>query len=81
MTEKEKMISGKLYNPLDKRLMLDRLRARLLADKYNRTRAYALRKRQRIIKALFPAGGADPFFEPTIHVEYGYNVTFGKTFI
>lgn len=80
MTEKEKMISGKLYNPLDKRLMLDRLRARLLADKYNRTRAYALRKRQRIIKALFPAGGADPFFEPTIHVEYGYNVTFGKNF-
>ena len=80
MTEKEKMISGKLYNPLDKRLTLDRLRARLLADKYNRTRAYALRKRQRIIKALFPAGGADPFFEPTIHVEYGYNVTFGKNF-
>lgn len=80
MSEKNKMIRGELYNPLDRRLLLDRVRARLLADKFNRTRAFSLFKRNRIIKKLFPNGGANPFFEPPIHVEYGYNVVFGKNF-
>ena len=80
MTEKEKMIAGLLYNPLDKQLMRDRLRARMLADKFNRTRAYSFLKRRRIIAALFPCGGEGAYFEPSIRVEYGYNTTFGKNF-
>lgn len=80
MTEKEKMIAGLLYNPLDKQLVRDRLRARLLADKFNRTRAYGHRKRRRIIRSLFPNGGEEAYFEPSIRVEYGYNTTFGKNF-
>lgn len=80
MTEKEKMIAGLLYNPLDKTLLLDRVKARLLADRYNRSRAFSYYKRQRIIKKLFPHGGKNAYFEPSIRVEYGYNVTFGKNF-
>ena len=80
MTEREKMCSGQLYNPTDRRLMADRLRARMLADKYNRTRAFSFLKRARIIKKLFPNGGKNAFFEPSIRTEYGYNVTFGDNF-
>lgn len=80
MSEKDNMINGRLYNPLDKRLIIDRLRARLLADKYNRTRAFSFWKRRRIIKKLFPKGGNSPYFEPSVRVEYGYNTTFGKNF-
>ena len=80
MTEREKMCSGQLYNPTDRRLMADRLRARILADRYNRTRAFSFLKRARIIKKLFPNGGKNAFFEPSIRTEYGYNVTFGDNF-
>ena len=37
MTEREKMINGKLYNPMDKELEQLRLNARKLASKYNLT--------------------------------------------
>ncbi len=35
MNEKEKMIQGEIYNPCDKTLTLDRIRAKTLCMKYN----------------------------------------------
>ncbi len=80
MTELEKMSAGKFYKPVDMKIILKRTRARMLADKFNRTRAWNIPKRNRIIKKLFPYGGKNAFFEPNIHVEYGFNVTFGDNF-
>lgn len=80
MTELEKMCAGKFYNPTDFKIILKRTRARMLADKFNRTKAWNIPKRKRIIKKLFPNGGKNAFFEPTIRIEYGFNVTYGDNF-
>lgn len=79
-SHKERMISGEFYNPMDKELLLARTRARMLADKFNRTRAWNIPTRTRIIKKLFPNGAEGAFFEPNIRTEYGFNVRFGKNF-
>lgn len=80
MTELEKMIAGEFYKPVDIKIILKRTRARMLADRFNRTRAWNIPKRTRIIKKLFPKGGKNAFFEPNIRVEYGFNVTYGENF-
>ena len=79
-SHKERMISGEFYNPMDRELLLARTRARMLADKFNRTRAWNIPTRTRIIKKLFPNGAEGAFFEPNIRTEYGFNVRFGKNF-
>ena len=79
-THKERMISGEFYNPMDRELLLARTRARMLADKFNRTRAWNIPMRTRIIKKLFPNSAEGAFFEPNIRTEYGFNVRFGKNF-
>ncbi len=75
-----KMQKGEFYNPVDKKLVLKRVRARMLADRFNRTRAWNIFKRNRIIAKLFPNGTKGAFFEPTIRVEYGFNIIYGKNF-
>lgn len=79
-TEKEKMSNGLIYNPTDPELVACRMKARTLADKFNRTKACELKKRQRLIEKIFPYHGKNPFFEPNIRVEYGFNTVFGDNF-
>lgn len=79
-SQKERMIAGEFYNPVDRELLLARVRARYIADKFNRSRAWNIPYRNRLIKKLFPNGGEGAFFEPNIRVEYGFNVKFGKNF-
>ncbi len=82
MNDLERMISGRLYNPAAPELTAARLRARRLADRFNRTRAWQFKLRSRLISKLFPNASdkSDAFFEPSIRVEYGFNVRFGKCF-
>lgn len=49
-TNKEKMIAGEFYNPIDKRLLFDRTRARCLADRFNKTHAWNILRRTHLIK-------------------------------
>lgn len=79
-TNLSKMKNGQFYNPVDKKLVIARTRARLLADKFNRTKAWNVLSRNRIISKLFPHGQKGAFFEPSIRTEYGFNVRFGKNF-
>ena len=79
-SQKERMIAGEFYNPVDRELLLARVRARYIADKFNRSRAWPIPYRYRLIKKLFPNGGEGAFFGPNIRVEYGFNVKFGKNF-
>lgn len=80
LSDRERMIAGKLYNSVDPSLIKDRTRARLLTDKFNRTKAWDLTRRNKLIRKLIPNHGKNFFFEPTIHMEYGYNITFGDDF-
>lgn len=79
-SQKERMIAGEFYNPYDKELILARVRARMLADRFNRTKAWNIPYRTRLIKKMFPNGADGAFFEPNIRIEYGFNVKFGKNF-
>lgn len=49
-SQKQKMISGEFYNPTDKELTAARVRARWLADRFNRTRAWNIPFRSFLIK-------------------------------
>lgn len=81
MTEKEKMVAGKFYNASDKTLIKARIRARILADKFNRSHAWNIWRRNLLIKKMFPnANGKNAFFEPSLKIEYGTNVQFGDNF-
>ena len=80
-THKERMISGEFYNPMDRELLLARTRARMLADKFNRTRAWNISTRTRIIKKLFPNGAEGAFFDPTSGRNTASTSASAKTFI
>jgi len=51
MTEKEKMISGKLYNAMDPELVEDRQKAKKLCNKINNTDEY--KEKIALIQKLF----------------------------
>lgn len=76
-TEKEKMLSGELYNPLDPELSKERLKARLLVKELNDTREDEEKKRERIIKELIPNSGDNLWLQPPFYCDYGTNIIIG----
>lgn len=77
-TEKEKMLAGELYNPLDPQLAEDRLRARLLNKKLNDLREDQSEERARVLKELIPHAGPGLWLQPPFYCDYGYNIQLGK---
>ncbi|HNR14503.1 MAG TPA: sugar O-acetyltransferase [Thermodesulfobacteriota bacterium] len=77
-TEKEKMLAGELYNPLDPQLSSERSRARLLFKALNDTRDDQQSERARLIKELIPLAGRDVWIEPPFYCDYGSNITLGN---
>ena len=81
-SEKDKMLNGELYNPLDPQLSAERRRARLLFKALNDTRDDQQLERARLIKELIPASGLDVWVEPPFYCDYGSNITLGdKVFL
>ncbi|MFY0625903.1 MAG: sugar O-acetyltransferase [Reichenbachiella sp.] len=76
-TEKQKMLSGELYNGLDPEIADDRLKARLLIKELNDSRADEEDKRERILKELIPSAGENLWIEPPFYCDYGSNITIG----
>jgi maltose O-acetyltransferase len=56
-SEKDKMLSGELYDPLDPQLSTERRRVRLLVKALNDTRDDQQDERARPIRELIPAAG------------------------
>lgn len=77
MTEKEKMLAGRLYHPLDPQLIAERRRARLLFHALNGTRDDQTEERRRIIGELIPSAGANTWIEPPFYCDYGSNISLG----
>jgi maltose O-acetyltransferase len=76
-TEKQKMLAGDLYDPLDPDLATERRRTRLLAKALNETRDDQQEVRTRLIRELIPATGRDTWIEPPFYCDYGTNITLG----
>jgi maltose O-acetyltransferase len=76
-SQKEKMLSGELYNPLDSQLSAERRRARLLFKALNDTNDEQQDERARLIRELIPNAGAEIWIEPPFYCDYGTNITLG----
>jgi maltose O-acetyltransferase len=76
-TEKEKMLAGELYDPLDKQLSDERLKARLLIKELNDSREDQTEERSLILKKLIPNSGTDLWLQPPFYCDYGSNIIIG----
>jgi maltose O-acetyltransferase len=76
-SEREKMLAGELYNPLDAELVAGRDRARNLCQDLNATREADHAARRQILQQLFAAGGDDVWMQPPFFCDYGSNIYLG----
>lgn len=77
-TEREKMLLGELYDPLDPELAAARERARDLCWDLNATRARDESARRAILKQLFGQGGDSAWLQPPFYCDYGENIYLGE---
>jgi len=80
MSEREKMLAGKRYDPRDPELVAARERARELTARYNETDVGADGTRRELLGELFGSVGAEPYVEPPFRCDYGANVHVGDDF-
>jgi maltose O-acetyltransferase len=76
-TEKERMLAGEMYDPLDPQLCAERQRARDLCQALNATREEETAERARLLRELF---GRDTgtWVQPPFFCDYGSNITLGE---
>jgi maltose O-acetyltransferase len=77
-SEREKMLAGELYDPLDPELVASRVRARDLCQALNATREADETERRRILMDLFGAGGESVWMQPPFYCDYGWNISAGQ---
>lgn len=77
-TEKEKMLAGELYNPLDSVIANDREKTRLLIKALNESREDEPEERRKILKDLLPLADESLWLQPPFYCDYGYNIKTGE---
>ncbi len=77
-SERDKMLAGELYDPMDPQLATARDRARDLCQDLNATREAEHDERRRILKELFGAGGETVWMQPPFFCDYGSNIYLGE---
>ncbi len=81
MTEKEKMICGKLYDAnYDKELEAERLKCKSLCQEYNHLPIKETEKRKEMLKKIFGKTGEKIWIEPDFWCDYGYRIEAGENF-
>jgi maltose O-acetyltransferase len=76
-SEREKMLEGELYNPLDPELVAERQCARRLFKLLNDSDVDRVAKRLQLIKELIPRSGENVWIEPPFYCDYGSNIMLG----
>lgn len=80
MNEKEKMLSGILYNPMNLDLLKDRESAKALCFKYNTIPPNNKIEKETIISKLLGKTGENFIIEQSFQCDYGYNIEIGENF-
>ncbi len=80
MTEREKMLSGRIYDTSDKELQAKFKRAHDLCTQYNTALPSDEKTREKILDELLPHRGEGAYLQGPIAFDYGENCTFGKNF-
>ena len=78
MTEKEKMLSGAMYNAADKELVKERKLCRILLHEINALDETAKKERDQLVRKLLKNAGKGLWIEPPFYCDYGYNIITGK---
>lgn len=77
-SEREKMLAGELYDPLDPELIQARERARDLCQNLNASRERDQDRRRQILIELFGKGGDTVWMQPPFFCDYGTNIELGE---
>jgi len=77
-TERDKMLAGELYDPMDVELVAARAKARDLCQALNVTREADHAERRRILCELFRLGGDSVWMQPPFFCDYGSNIELGE---
>lgn len=80
MNEKEKMLNGEFYNPLDSELINERVKCKLLCQEYNNIQYDDIEKREKILKQILGKTKEKFFIEQPFICDYGYNIEIGENF-
>lgn len=76
-TEKEKMLAGELYDPLDPQLSVERQRCRELLKQFNDTREDQTQERTDLLNQLLGAE-TGVWIQPPFFCDYGTNIQLGS---
>lgn len=77
-TERDKMLAGEAYDPLDADLVARRRRARDLCQTLNTSAEGDAEVRRTILRSLFAAGGDTVWMQPPFFCDYGENIHLGE---
>jgi len=80
MTEKERMLAGRLYIAQGEELAHESRRAKRLTRQFNLTTEEELDKRRDILKDLLGSAGKDIYIEPPFRCDYGSHIYIGDNF-
>lgn len=81
MTEKEKMLSGQIYNAnFDEELIKERAKAKDLCYEYNNIKPSNLEERKQLLKKILGKTKEEFLIEQPFICDYGYNIEIGENF-
>lgn len=80
MTEKERMLQGKLYYATDPELRREHVNAKRLCRLLNQTLEDQWDQRKELVQQIFGSAGENSYIEPPFHCDYGIHTTVGKNF-
>ena len=78
MTQKERMLAGKLYSADDRELRDMKCKCDLLLDEFNSTANNDTVARKNILKKLFKSAGVNVQFNKPFYCDYGSNIQVGN---
>ena len=78
VSEREKMLAGRLYDPNDPELAEARMTARQRCWAMNQSSPRQEHLRRGLLRELFASGGDSVWLEPPFRCDYGINIYLGK---
>ena len=81
MTERERMLAGKLYKSVgNQELHSLKEKKDVIIAKFNDESNVNIGEKQKLLKELFKKAGNNFYIEPPFHCDYGCNITVGENF-
>ena len=80
MTDKEKMLSGEIYNAKCENLVKEREKAKELCYDYNNLRPSQEKERKKLLKKIIGSTKQNFLIEQPLICDYGYNIKIGENF-